>query len=546
MKKHPIVFSILSDIETPISLFAKIAEQEPHAFLLESTDSDSRLARFSFLGVAPILSFQFKNGQGSLLDHRTQTAQSITINNPLTVLEECLMREGLNFQPPQDDSLPFTGGWVGYMGYGTTYYFDRIPQQAEDPQDVPDGYYGLYDTVIAFDHLRRRISLVTYKSAAEAQDMWKSLLVRLGSLLSAPTKQGLSPSSLASPSLAPIHYEPEAVHDNQIFDSVQSRFDREAFCELVRQGKELIQEGQIFQIVISHRFTLPVSAAPLLMYRMIQAVNPSPYAYFLKFPEFTYFGSSPETFVRCHQGEVILRALAGTRPRGATPEEDLMLERELRSNEKEMAEHRMLVDLGRNDLGRICRVKTIEVGEIATLTRYTNVMHLATEIKGQLRPDKTMFQVFQSCFPRGTVTGAPKIRAMQLLSRIEPERRGVYSGVVGYFDFFGNMDAAIAIRSALVKGNIAHVNAGAGVVYDSLPEAEYEETRNKAKSILKAILLAERAHLLDVQGITPLPALNQHDDKGPPWPASACDANAASSLTHTLKIEKSQEREVKA
>lgn len=222
------------------------------------------------------------------------------------------------------------------------------------------------------------------------------------------------------------------------------------------------------------------------------SLNPSPYAYFLKFPRFAYVGSSPETFVSCHDGEVVLRALAGTRPRGTTPEADERLAAELRADEKELAEHRMLVDLGRNDLGKTCRVGSVKIGEIAKIVRYTHVMHLATEISGRLREDKNAFDVFQSCFPRGTVSGAPKIRAMQLLSQLEPEHRGIYSGVVGYIDREGNMDGAIAIRSALIKNGHAHVNAGAGIVHDSDPKSEYEETRNKAKSMLKAIRLAER------------------------------------------------------
>jgi anthranilate synthase component 1 len=260
----------------------------------------------------------------------------------------------------------------------------------------------------------------------------------------------------------------------------------------VRQSKEYICQGQVFQIVVSHRFSSPCTAQPLDVYRVLQSINPSPYAYYLKMPGLSYIGSSPETFVRCVDGQVTLRAIAGTRPRGRSCEEDEALAVELKSNEKELAEHYMLVDLGRNDLGRVCSVGSIKVGEIACLTRYTHVMHLATEITGRLRNDKTCFDAFRGCFPRGTVSGAPKIRAMQLLSQLEPEQRGIYSGVVGYFDFKGNMDGAIAIRSALIESGNAHVNAGAGIVLDSEPEAEYEETRNKAKSVLKAITVANR------------------------------------------------------
>lgn len=480
--RKPSVFSILSDVETPVSLFAKLAKDEPTAFLLESNDGDSRLARYSFIGVRPIKTVCFKQGEGILTDHRSNAETRFTIANPLDVLRDELARESYDFGSPELP-IPFTGGWVGYMGYGATRYFDNIEQQEADPQAVPDGYYGLYDTVILFDHRHRRISLVSYQPEAEAKAFWDEVLQRIAVHSSLPL----------------LTLNADDVPDESVYDAVKSPFTRETFGQLVEKGQQYIQEGQVFQIVVSHRFSMPVSASPLTAYRMVQALNPSPYAYYLQFPGFTYLGSSPETFVQCTrspQGDhsrVILRALAGTRPRGKTEAEDQALEADLRSNTKELAEHRMLVDLGRNDLGRVCKVGTVTVGDVATLTRYTHVMHLATDVSGVLRDDKTAFNVFQGCFPRGTVTGAPKIRAMQLLSKLEPEQRGIYSGVVGYFDFFGNMDAAIAIRSVMVKDGVAHVNAGAGVVYDSDPDAEYEETRNKARSILKALQLAEKA-----------------------------------------------------
>jgi anthranilate synthase component 1 len=489
--RQPLIFSTLSDVETPVSLFAKLAESEPTAFLLESNDGDSRLARYSFIGVHPVKTFHFKQGEGVLTDHRVGTSETARIDNPLDVLRRELAAESADFAPP-DASIPFAGGWVGYMGYGATRYFDGIPPQEADPQQVPEGYYGLYDTVLLFDHRYRRILLVSYRPEAQARAFWNDVLARVTEARSLPL----------------LTFDADDLPDERVYDAVQSPFTREAFQELVRQGQAYVREGQVFQIVLSHRFSLPVSAPPLTAYRAIQALNPSPYAYYLKFPGFIYLGSSPETFVQCArdtQGDhsrVILRALAGTRPRGRTEAEDQALEADLKSSEKELAEHRMLVDLGRNDLGRVCRVGSVQVGEIGTLTRYTHVMHLATDVSGVLRTDKTAFDVFQGCFPRGTVTGAPKIRAMQLLSRLESEQRGIYSGVVGYFDFSGNMDAAIAIRSVLVKDGTAHVNAGAGVVYDSDPDAEYEETRNKARSILKALQLAEKAAGASPSGIT--------------------------------------------
>ncbi len=476
-KRTPFIFSTLSDVETPISLYAKLSDPTQTSFLLESTDGDSRLARYSIIGIEPFKTFNFKQGTGILKNHRTGESQTLMVQNPLTLMEAELAETGGAFAPP-DSSIPFAGGWVGYMGYGATQYFDKIQPQLSDPQNVPDGSYGLYDSVILFDHLYRRIQLVSYQPEAIAKAEWARVLARLKD----------------APSIPLMHRIPDDITDDAIFALTHGPFDRARFCNLVKQGQAAVQAGQVFQIVLSHRFSMPITAPAFLAYRMIQALNPSPYAYYLQFPEFAYLGSSPETFVSCLQGKVTLRALAGTRPRGKTEAEDKAMEADLKSNAKELAEHHMLVDLGRNDMGRVCQVGSIEIGEIATLTRYTNVMHLATEIRGQLRPNVSVFKVFQGCFPRGTVSGAPKIRAMQLLSVMEPEQRGIYAGVVGYFDYSGNMDAAIAIRSALVKDGQAHVNAGAGVVYDSDPDAEYEETRNKAKSILKALVMAEQAH----------------------------------------------------
>lgn len=466
----------LADVETPVSLFHKLSQDEPIAFLLESNEDDTRLARYSFIGIAPRQSILFQAGQAMLKDHQVGSQTFGPISNPLDSLkamldQACLELEGLN-----ENGFPFTGGLVGYMGYGATQYFENIPRQTTDPFDVPDGYYGLYDTVIMFDHLYRRIFILSHQSDEQAQ----ATVARIESKL-----------NTACP-LPPLSFDINDIPDEAIFDNIEGPFTQEQFCEAVLKTKQHIYEGQAFQIVLAQRFSQPITAPPMHVYRMIRAINPSPYTYFLKFPDFTYLGASPERFARCHNNELDIRVLAGTRPRGLTEEADHRLEEELLADEKEMAEHRMLVDLGRNDLGRIAEAGSIAIGDIATLTRYTHVMHLSTRLTGTLREDKSAFDTFQSCFPRGTVSGAPKIRAMQLLSDLEPEQRGIYSGAVGYFDYHGNMDSAIAIRSVLIKDNMAHVNAGAGVVYDSNPESEYQETRNKAKSILKAIKLAER------------------------------------------------------
>ncbi|MBX2859947.1 MAG: anthranilate synthase component I family protein [Vampirovibrio sp.] len=467
-------FSILADLETPLSLFSKICDAEPTAFLLESAADESRLARFSFIGFSPVQTVCFKNGNATIKN--VEGSNEVVVDNPLDYLKT----EITKYLPPQTippkelADVPFFGGWVGYMGYGAIQYFETIPQQANDPLNVPDGYYGLYDAIICFDHYHRRITLMTYRDDTEAKTLWENLLT----IFNRPQSLGLLTSS--------------SVAKDDVFDQVTVSQQDTDFSNTIHHIKDRITEGQVFQLVISRRFSTPLDTSPLDVYRHLRAINPSPYTYYLKYPEFVYLGASPETFVTCRQGKVVLRALAGTRPRGKTDEEDLRLEEELVNNEKELAEHRMLVDLGRNDLGKISQTGTVQVGQIARVTRYSHVMHLSTEIQGTLRPDKTAYDAFQCCFPRGTVTGAPKHRAMTLLADLEPEHRGIYSGVVGYFDAQGNMDGAIAIRSALVKDGTAHVQAGAGVVYDSDPQAECDETHNKAKGMLTAIHLAKQ------------------------------------------------------
>ncbi|MGE0200410.1 MAG: anthranilate synthase component I family protein [Candidatus Melainabacteria bacterium] len=476
-------YSLLADITSPIALFHKLSPTEPTAFLLESSDGDTRLARFSFIGIDPVETFAYHQGEATIT-RPGEAPVSRALGNPLTYLRERIApyREAVTALSGETP-IPFLGGWVGYMGYGATSIFDQIPRQTVNPfasggdDGIPDACYGLYDSLICFDHLERRVTLISLRTQAEADRLWQ----RLQDVLD------------HGPSLPRLNVPTGKPELESVFAQTTGPVSKENYCAMVGTAKDWIREGQVFQIVVAHRFETDLRSDGITVYRMMQAINPSPYAYFLKFPGFDYIGSSPETFVSCFQQKATLRALAGTRPRGRNPEEDSALANELRANEKELAEHHMLVDLGRNDMGRMCDVGSIRLGEIGEITRYAHVMHLATEITGTLRADKTCFDVFQSCFPRGTVSGAPKIRAMTLLSQLEPEQRGIYSGVVGYFDFTGNMDAAIAIRSALLKDGKAHVNAGAGVVYDSDPVMEYEETRNKALSILTAIHLANQA-----------------------------------------------------
>jgi anthranilate synthase component 1 len=473
------VKSFLSDTETPVSLFGKLYEQFPLAFLFESADRDKQVARFSLIGIDPVLSLRLKEGLAEITDFVAGVTRTEIVKEPFNLLQDLQAQALPHFKrlPSPLTDLPVSAGWVGYLGYGMTRYFENIPQSPQDVLGVPDAYMALYDSMIIFDHLYHRIFFVSHRNEAQAQKLCDQMILAMSGHSTGQTNR-------------PLAFEEPS--DEIAFDRVETSVTREAYINAVEQARQQIIEGQVFQLVLAQRFSLPLKSAPLDIYRMVTALNPSPYAYYLQFPDFVYIGSSPETFVRCRDGQVTLKALAGTRPRGKTPDADEQLAQELVANTKEMAEHRMLVDLGRNDLGRVCRPGSIQVGEIGQVIRYAHVMHLATEITGQLKEGKNGYDMIRACFPRGTVSGAPKIRAMQLLAQLEAEQRGVYSGMVGYIDAFGNTDGAIAIRSALIKDNMAHVHAGAGVVYHSNPESEYEETRNKARSMLKAIQMAER------------------------------------------------------
>ncbi len=483
----PAILTFASDIGTPVDIFAKLSVDEQHAFLFESVEGDGRLARYSFLGFDPILTVVFSNNYAQINYRDSNQIIEQEIKNPVELLQELLIQYQKKLEQIKNRTsttgsqifedfenkcreLPFAGGLAGYMGYNTCQYFEKIPQQDKDPLSVPESYYGLYDGAVVFDHQYKRIYILSLRGEAYVRKVLAKIL----------EKNKLKPLQLCN----------TVLDEKSIFEHTATSITKDEYLKAVVRCKEFIRQGEAFQIVLSQRFSIPSTSDALDVYRMLQATNPSPYAYYLKYPEFVYLGSSPETFLQCRNGQLLLRAIAGTRRRGADLTEDEVLYQELKNDEKEMAEHRMLVDLGRNDLGRISKPGSVQPEELAVITKYTHVMHMSTAIKGELSSEKTCFDAFQSCFPAGTVSGAPKIRAMQLLSQLEPEKRGIYSGAVGYFDLYGNMDSAIAIRSALIKNNMAHVNAGGGIVFDSEPESEYQESRNKAKSVLQAIKLA--------------------------------------------------------
>lgn len=482
-----LVHTVLSDTLTPVALFHQLAAHQPYAFLLDSAEADTRLARYSFIGWQPHLVVRFwqKQRTATVLDCRSGQQKHHVIENPLTLLHQLQQQHyPASCQPmpgthPALAELPFTGGWVGVLGYGSMAYFEAIPQQPNDPLQVPDGCYALYPTLVAIDHLKRRIHLLSNEpeqSANQAVEQLQDALRGVGQTL--------------PPLLLPDDAAAFPTVDT-LFQPVQAALSQSHYEAGVQACQQLIQQGEAFQMVLANRYTRPYCGDPLTVYRLLMAVNPSPYAYYLKLDDHVYLGSSPETFVGCRQGQVHLKALAGTRHRAGTAEADEALATELRQHPKELAEHKMLVDLGRNDLGKVCLPGTVRIGELAEVVRYTHVMHLATEVRGTLKPGLTGYDVVRACFPRGTVSGAPKIRAMQHLAQLEPERRGYYAGTVGYFDWHGDTDGCIALRSVLLKDGLAHVHAGAGVVMDSVPGAEYEETRNKAASVMLALALAD-------------------------------------------------------
>ena len=459
----PIYREINADLETPVSAYLKIA-RGPYSFLLESVEGGERQARYSFIGTEPYR--VLKTGPGT-------EAGAI---DPLRPVEQHLA----SFKPVRVEGLPrFLGGAIGYLAYECVRYYEpRVPAPEADSLTVPEAMLMFTDTVVVFDHLKHVIKVVSHVHAdgdladayEQAVDRIERLTSRLGEPLQSPSPGYRPPDSSA---------EPSAI------------FTQDAYQAMVSRCKEYIVAGDIIQVVPSRRVARPTAADPFDIYRALRALNPSPYMYFLALDGFHIIGASPEALVRVEDGIVYNFPLAGTRPRGTTPEEDEALASELRNDEKERAEHIMLVDLGRNDVGRVAEPGTVQVADLMRVVRFSHVMHLESEIRGRLRADCTMYDALRSCLPAGTLSGAPKIRAMEIIAEMEPEKRGPYGGAIGYFDFQGNMDTAIPIRTIVLKDDIAYVQAGGGIVYDSVPELEYQETVNKAQAPLRAIEQAE-------------------------------------------------------
>jgi anthranilate synthase component 1 len=465
----PVYKEILADTDTPVSAFMKLNNSK-NCFLLESVEGGEKWARYSFIGLNPTLIFKSRGEKVTLIkNNKKEVIKSL---NPLLILQR-IMRQ---FKPVELKGLPrFYGGAVGFMSYDMVKFFEDLPDTVKDDTDWNDSYFMITDTLVIFDNLKHNVKVVCnvhldnkntginsqYKKAIETIDQ---IITKLNRPLKKP-----------------------------VFDSsnkslrIRSNVKKNEFKEIVNKAKKYIRAGEIIQVVLSQRFETDLNTDPFKLYRSLRMVNPSPYMYYLKMGKDIIVGSSPEVLVRLENDEIFLRPIAGTRPRGKDEKEDIALENSLKKDPKEIAEHIMLVDLGRNDVGRVSKMGSVTVEDFKVIERYSHVMHLVSSVYGILKKSKNAFDVLAAAFPAGTVSGAPKIRAMEIIDELEKHRRGPYSGAVGYFGFSGNMDFCITIRTMLVKNEKIYIQAGAGIVMDSKPENEFIETQNKAKGMIKAI-----------------------------------------------------------
>ncbi len=479
----PLCSDLLADVETPVSAYCKAASG-PYSFLLESVAGGERIARYSFIGLDPYLVLTQRGETATLrhLDHEgVARVEEIPCRDPLDIIQAELGQYYLVPTARQHDELPrFHGGAVGYLAYEAVARFERLPVPQKDPLGLPLAIFCFTETVLVFDHLKHRVRVVTHLHL-DAPDLEAEY--RRCSAVLADVQQRLHRDLRFPP-------EPEIPTDGRPTCATSNR-SRAEFETMVEMAKEYIRAGDIFQVVLSQRLSRPVNAAPFTVYRALRAINPSPYMFFLDLEDFYIIGASPELLVRVEENEVTIHPIAGSRGRGATPEEDDRLAEELRSDPKERAEHVMLLDLGRNDVGRVSRPGTVQVTDCMEIERYSHVMHLVSNVTGQLRPDVSLYDALRAGFPAGTVSGAPKIRAMEIISELEGEQRGVYAGAVGYFSHSGNLDTAIALRTMVMKDGCAYIQAGGGIVADSDPAAEYQESMNKAGALLRALDMAE-------------------------------------------------------
>jgi len=473
----PVYRQLTADALTPVSAFLKIADQS-HAFLLESASGPENIGRYCFLGCGPFALLTITGSEVQIAEGTcTRHFQS---DNPLDGFRHYLDR----FRLAHVEGLPrFSCGAVGYMGYDMVRFIEHLPDCPPDDRGLPDALFMFFDEILIFDHLNKTLKVVCSARTdgigpREAYDRATARIDRLVEKLRTPVT-GLS-DDIAPRGESDLAYE--------------SNFVREDYLAAVETAKEYIRAGDVFQVVPSQRLKARTSARPFDIYRALRVINPSPYMFYLKMDDLSLIGSSPEVMVRVEEGKVTLRPIAGTRRRGNTEQEDKGLAQELLADPKERAEHVMLVDLGRNDVGRVGRYGTVRVDEVMVVEKYSHVMHIVSNVTGELREGLHALDALKACIPAGTLTGAPKVRAMEIIDELEPTKRGPYGGAVGYFDFSGNMDTCITIRTVVLDGETAYVQAGGGVVADSVPEQEFEETLNKARALLRAIEVAEKLH----------------------------------------------------
>ena len=482
----PVYRRLTGDTLTPVSAFKKIETGE-WSFLFESVVGGERIGRYSFLGAEPFRKFEARGTRTRLQEGNGPWVEGVAAD-PLKVLEEMIAE----FRAPHLPGLPrFCGGAVGYAGYDTVRYVERLPNAPPDDRKIPDLSFGFFDRMVIFDHVAKTVSAVANarlpgEPGASAPGVLRSQYDAACQRVDELVSRLQQPES----SLALTDINPQA-NPRPPLDRCTSNFTQPQYEAAVKKVAEYINAGDAFQIVLSQRFQTETTAHPFDIYRALRVVNPSPFMFYLRAGEVTLVGASPEIMCRVENGEITNRPLAGTRPRGATPEEDKRLAEELLADPKERAEHIMLVDLARNDVGRVAKLGSIKIGDLLTVERYSHVMHLSSTVTGTLMPGKTAFDALRASLPAGTLSGAPKVRAMEIIDELEPHRRGPYGGAVGYVDFSGNMDTCIALRTMVILGNTAYVQAGAGIVADSVPASEYQETVNKAMSLLRALEVAE-------------------------------------------------------
>jgi len=470
----PVVREVLSDLDTPLSVYLKLADA-PHTYLFESVEGGERFGRYSIIGLPVRRVATFRGHTLQIHDHG-QLVETRDVADPFAEVEA--LRAA--YAVPKLDGLPgFTGGLVGWFGFECIGYIEPRLATGDKPDELgtPDILLMLSEEVAVFDNLKGRLYLIVHADPREP-DAWAQAQARLDALTTKLRQPGSYPTPITRDVLDESHFVSGFTHDG--------------FIAAVEQSKEYIRAGDIFQVVLSQRLSVPFNARPVDVYRALRALNPSPYMYFLDVGDVQVVGSSPEILVRLEQGEVTVRPIAGTRPRGKTHDEDVALEAELLADPKERAEHLMLIDLGRNDTGRVSEAGTVQVGEQFVIERYSHVMHIVSEVTGKLLPGLSYADVLRATFPAGTVSGAPKIRALEVIRELEPIKRNVYAGSIGYIGWHGDADTAIAIRTAVIKDGRLHVQAGAGIVYDSDPEKEWDETMNKGRALFRAVAEAAK------------------------------------------------------